>query len=60
MTMIEQTLYRVYVDTRETENVAVGPALLKEHALAYCQAITDQIKSGAEKSWGNPRIALCH
>ena len=49
-------LYRVHVDTREGESVAVTPALIGPVASDIHATIRDAIKSGIRREWSNPHI----
>ena len=50
-------LYQVIVERTDGRgHQAVGPALLHDHAAAFCDAIKTQIKAGHERDWSNPTL----
>ncbi len=50
-------LYQVVVDqTNGKGPLVVGPAILKDDADRFCEAIKLNIKAGAERQWSNPTV----
>lgn len=54
---LKQPLYQVVVEqTSDGKTIAVGPAVLKEAADQFAQAIREQIALGREKAWSSPHV----
>ena len=54
--MEPQDLYRVRVLLSDDKAIDVGPAMVKECAEHFRDAILTQIRAGKEKTWKDPII----
>ena len=55
-----EPLYRVCVQDRVQGAIYVTPAMIKDAAQMFCDAVEKQIKAGFERNWTNPSVQLCH
>lgn len=53
----KQTLYQVFVETRDGQAKPVGPAMLKDAADQFAATVRAQIALGREREWFNPHVA---
>jgi len=53
---MNEQLYRVRVLVNNEKSLDVSPAMLKEAAESFCDAIKAQIRLGREKLWQDPII----
>lgn len=54
--MTREPLYQVFVETRERAQIPVGPAMIRQAAEMFMDAIVKAIVAGTEQTWSNPTL----
>lgn len=57
---LNEPLFQVFVDDRESGRLAIGPKMIRSIADEFHSAVNLAIKSGRIRGWANPHLERVH